>query len=539
MGRVRSYRQRLSFEMRSVRMKSLARVVERALRVEFGCRPLEAEVLARVSVGWLPQLGLCLVPGRVRLSVPLTRSRRHSASRRGLAAITAVDAVEDTRVWEAWGVAGVQRSRVVRWLLEVHRAGGWASLSEVAAWASLTPSALASRLRPLRERGVWLPHVGGGAESLESLGLVAWALERFLEGAVLEDELEALGLPPMAWAMVLAGAALVRDAAEAPVGLLAAGVGWSEFEVAQVRSVLVRHARSAAALAAPAGAALPNLPAPPGSPAASGSARASFAAIRRELVARYGFSELSAELYLEWLSALAERVQAAGVAEGEMVVFAIDASEGARAKLSEASLLPVRLSFFTDADALLGPKSQVRTRVSEMKFARIERFAKEARAQGALLTLPDLAVLLGMHVDTVRHHLLQHPDVVVPTRGRIKDIGRGVTHKAWIVELYLQMHSVSEIVERTQHAYESVEAYLSEFVRIMTLADRGMNAVMIRRVTQRSLTLVRAYLELYRRYDQPEHHFRLSQLRSAFTKESVLNEKKGGRTHSRTGRQNT
>ena len=90
----------------------------------------------------------------------------------------------------------------------------------------------------------------------------------------------------------------------------------------------------------------------------------------------------------------------------------------------------------------------------------------------------------------------------------------------------------------TQHSYESVEAYLRDFVRIMTLADRGLNGVMIRRVSGRSLSLVNAYLELYRRYDQPEHHFRLSQLRQVFTKESVLNEKKGGRTSSRTGRRN-
>jgi hypothetical protein len=525
-GRVRSYRQRVSFEMRSVRMKSLALVVERALRVEFGCRPLEAEVLARVSVAWLPLLGLSLLPGRVRLEVPLTRSRRHSAARRGAAVITAVDAPEDTWAWQAWGVAGVQRVRVVRWLLEVRRSGGWASLSEVAAWASLSPSALAGRLRPARERGVWLPHVGGAAEGTEPLGVVAWALDRFLEVGSIEEELVALGLPPSTWANVLAGVVLVRDTVDAPAGVVAARVGWSEVEVTQVRSVMARHPQAVAGLVAPAGAAFSSLPAAPAPAAAAG--------MRRELVARHGFSELSADLYLEWLTALAERVQGAGAADGEVVVFAIDAREGARAKLSEASLVPVRLSFFTDADARLGPKSEVRTRVSEMKFARIERFAKEARAQGALLTLPDLAVLLGIHVDTVRHHLLQHPDVVVPTRGRMRDIGRGVTHKAWIVELYLQMHSVTEIVERTQHSYESVEAYLRDFVRIMTLADRGLNRVMIRRVSGRSLSLVNAYLDLYHRYDRPEHHFRLSQLRLAFTKESVLNDKKGGRTRSRT-----
>lgn len=504
-------------------MKSVVVLMERALREEFARSPLEAEVLARESVGWLPGLGLAVVPGQVRLSVPVTRSRRHAPSLRGVALVTAVDVVEDTWAWEAWGLVGMQRSRVVRWLLEVRRSGGWASLSEVAAWANVTPQGLANRLLPLRERGVWLPHVGGAAERVESLGVLAWLLERFLVVGSVDEDLAVVGVTPSVWAGVLAGVVLVRDAGGVPVAALAARLGWSPVEVEQVRLVLRRHARAARRLAAPAGAA-----------SACSAGPMPVSSMRDALLTRYGFSSLAADLYLEWLRDLVARLQVVPAAEGEVVVFAIDASEGARAKLSEAKLVPVRLSFFTEHDALLGPKGEARTRVSEMKFARIERFAKQARSQGALLTLPDLSVLLGMHVDAVRHHIAEHPDVVVPTRGRMRDIGRGVTHKTWIVELYLQMHSVTEIVERTQHAYESVEAYLREFVRVMTLADRGMNAVMIRRVTQRSLSLVNAYLELYERYDRPEHHFRLSQLRQAFTLDDVLNDKKGGRVRSRT-----
>lgn len=510
--------------MRSVWMKSMVVLIERALREEFSRSPLEAEVLARASVGWLPGLGLAVVPGQVRLSVPVTRSRRHAPSMRGVALVTAVDAVEDTWAWEAWGLSVMQRSRVVRWLLEVRRAGGWASLSEVAAWANVTPQGLANRLLPLRQRGVWLPHVGGAEEQVESLGVLPWLLERFLSVGSVDEDLAVVGVTPSVWAGVLAGVVMVRDAGDVPGEALAARLGWSAMEVEQVRFVLRRHARAARRLVAPAAFATTD----------RSAATMPVSSMRDALLTRYGFTSLAADLYLEWLRELVARLQAVPAAEGEVVVFAIDASEGARAKLAEAKLVPVRLSFFTPHDAELGPKSEARTRVSEMKFARIERFTKQARAQGALLTLPDLSVLLGMHVDAVRHHIAEHPDVVVPTRGRMRDIGRGVTHKTWIVELYLQMHSETEIVERTQHAYESVEAYLREFVRVMTLADRGMNAVMIRRVTQRSLSLVNAYLELYDRYDRPEHHFRLSQLRQAFTLDDVLNDKKGGRLRSRT-----
>jgi len=236
---------------------------------------------------------------------------------------------------------------------------------------------------------------------------------------------------------------------------------------------------------------------------------------------------VAATIYHEELRSLSRRLGLERQQEGQLVFFAIDADEGARAKLTEARHIAVKLNYFTEEDAERGPYSESPKRVAELKFGRIVRYATESRAQGALLSLPDLAVLMGIHVDAIRRQLAAHPGMVVPTRGRVKDIGRGVTHRAQIVELYLQMHTESEIVDRTGHAYESVEAYLREFARVVTLADRGMNAVMIRRVTGRSMALVEAYLALYRRYDLPEYHFRLAQMRRVFARQEVFDLKKG------------
>ena len=510
-------------------------VIERSARVEFGRSALEAEVLARESVGWLGGLGLRLPLGVARLGVPVTRSRRHAGALRGEAFVRVVDVLDDTWAWESWGLSGLQRVRVVRWLLEVHRSGGWAGLSEVAAWASLSPGALAARLSGPRGVGVWLPHVGGVDGAVERLGVVGWLLERQLAGEDVDAFLPVAGVTPMAWAGMLAGVVRVRDAVGVPDARLVGSLGWSGLEVAQVRWLLSRSRRAARGLLVPPGAVLPRPPFSAGGDG-GGEERVGDDGLLVVLRERFGFSRAGSELYLGFLGDLAQRVGGAGVlGEGELVVFAIDGGEGARAKLDEAKLVPVRLPYFLPSDAELGPKGSCRTRVSGMKFARIERFALAARRQGALFTLPDLAVLLGIHVDAVRHQLAQHPDVVIPTRGRMKDIGRGVTHKTWIVELYLQMHSVSEIVERTHHSYESVEAYLRDFARVMTLADEGMNAVMIRRVIGRSLSLVRGYLELRERYDRSEHHFRLSQLRGVFTQEGVRNAQRGGSRSSLTG----
>jgi hypothetical protein len=250
-------------------------------------------------------------------------------------------------------------------------------------------------------------------------------------------------------------------------------------------------------------------------------------AVQRE----HGLSPVAARLFVGRLREVAAQLQRGATSRrGDTIFFAISADEGARAQLDEAKLVAVRLRYFIDEDLAVGPRGRCRSRVSDLKFARILRYTTEARACGALLTLPDLAMLLGIHVDAIRRSIAAHPEVVVPTRGRIKDIGRGVTHRQQIVEMYLQMHTETEIVDRTSHSYESVEAYLREFARVVTLADRGMNAVMIRRVTGRSMALVAAYLALYRKYDEPEYLFRLAHIRRVFAKEQPDeegNKKKG------------
>lgn len=525
MGRRKLYRERIKFEMHSVVAKGVRGLIERTLRTEFGRSRVEAEVLAARSLWWLGALGTT-VPGQARLGAPTGLSRRYAQRARKPVAITAVDVGEDTKVWEEFGLAAMQRKRVVRWLMEIYRQGGWASLKEVAAWANLTPTALGNRLRPLRRLGVWLPHLGGRLPDETALGPEAWLVDHFLQTGGVRDVREVFGLGAGTWEVILRRFVTVLDRAKAGAGPegAAAEAGLSPEEARQLLRVGERHRRRRA---------LKELRGLYAAPAALGAGGR--AAIVTELVEQYGFSRVSARLYRDWLGELAAKLGTEALPEGTLVFFAIDSGESARAKLEEARHVPVRLSYFTDADLASGPRSDSPTRVAAMKFGRICRYAGEARVQGALLTLPDLAVLMGIHVTAIRHAMADHPEVIVPTRGRVKDIGRGVSHKARIVELYLQMHTETEIVERTGHSYESVEAYLREFARVLTLADQGMNAVMIRRVTGRSMSLVSAYLDLIGRYDKPEHHFRLAQMRRVFARDEAVRGEKGGSSPSRIG----
>ncbi|MEW6045696.1 MAG: DUF1670 domain-containing protein [Bacillota bacterium] len=503
--------------MHSVQAKSVQGLLARESREGFGRSQLEAQVLAARSVQWLRALGASALPGQVQLSVPATPSRRYSRRYRRPCMVSAVDVGTDAEAWEAFGLAAMQRGRLVRWLHETYRQGGWASLAELAAWANLTPTALQARLAPLRREGIWLPHVG-----TKDPGAGGWMWEPYLVGRYLADgQAESLrrrwGIPLATWEATLRRFAATVKAMEAghDMDTVAAWQGLSLQEVSQFGQLARRHRRRPrlGELLDAYGQTLPH-------EAAAGPA------IEEELTRGYGFSPVAARLYRARLEGPAASFRRPP-RDGELCMLAISADEGARARLEEARHVPVRLNWLTASDLALGPRSAHPTRVAELKFARLVRYATEARAQGALLSLPDLAVLMGIYVDAIRRQLQAHPEVVVPTRGRVKDIGRGVTHRTRIVELYLQMHTESEIVDRTGHSYESVEAYLKEFARVMMLADRGLSAVMIRRVTGRSMRLVEAYLELYRRYDQPAYLFRLAQLRQVFAREPVLRAKKG------------
>jgi len=523
MGRPKRYRERLEFEMGSVRAKGVSSHLVCILQAEFGRSRIEAEVLAERSLGWLRGLGVSQLPGQVWLSVPAAASKRHAQKNRRLVLVTAVDVGEDTAVWQTFGLAALQRHRLLRWLGEIRRQGGWASLKELAAWANLTPTALGARLEPMRELGVRLPHVGESAPG-GALEPEAWLVDRYLAGDRIEPLRTVFGLTLGRWETILQRLVSCRqltDAGASPEEV-AQRVGRSVCEVEQLLAVAFRHRRKKRFLELQA------------SYGVMDRAVTAEAAIEAALLREHHFSPVEARLYHEVLRELAVRLGLRRLPEGRLVFFAIRAGQGARVRLHEAEHVPVILSYFGDEDAERGPRSSSPTRVAALKFGRILRYSTEARAQGGLLTLPDLSVLLGIHVDAIRRQIAQHPEVVVPTRGRIMDIGRGVSHKRQIVELYLQMHTETEICERTGHSYESVEAYLREFARVVTLADRGMNAVMIRRVLGRSMALVEAYLALYRQYEQPEHHFRLAQLRRVFAREQDEGQKGGSRLRCRT-----
>jgi hypothetical protein len=153
--------------------------------------------------------------------------------------------------------------------------------------------------------------------------------------------------------------------------------------------------------------------------------------------------------------------------------------------------------------------------VVRLRRLRLLRMAEEAVDQGGVLTQEDLARLLQVGVRTVRRDVsaLRAGGHWVPTRGAVKELGRGQSHKAKIVEMYLRGMTYSEIVRRVRHAPSLIKRYVESFGRVVVLWEKGVQgACEIGYIIGVSERLACEYLELRDRYDKPEYRDRLEEI---------------------------
>jgi len=161
---------------------------------------------------------------------------------------------------------------------------------------------------------------------------------------------------------------------------------------------------------------------------------------------------------------------------------------------------------------------------------RIQRLVDEALAQGAVASQEDLARALQVSVRTIKRDcaVLHAQGIYLPTRGNLKGIGRGQTHKALIVGRWLQGETYDQVAWHTHHALSCVRRYVQTFVRVVNLHLQGFPLTEIALLLQLSQPLLREYLAVYQRYDDPFCRQRLQEQLSRLTAPPALS-KKGAR----------
>jgi biotin operon repressor len=179
---------------------------------------------------------------------------------------------------------------------------------------------------------------------------------------------------------------------------------------------------------------------------------------------------------------------------GQMTFLAVSADTPPGRPIAECKRIAINLTVdgVDDLEAL-------RHGVGALRRSKIQRLTREAQEQGALLSQEDLARLLCTSRSTIKRDIaqLRSEGVDVPTRGQIKDIGKGISHKGRIVEDWLAGYTFSQIEQRRWHSISSIERYCSAFQRVVRLHVHGLSVAEIRISTGLSERLISEYLGLY------------------------------------------
>ena len=138
-----------------------------------------------------------------------------------------------------------------------------------------------------------------------------------------------------------------------------------------------------------------------------------------------------------------------------------------------------------------------------LRQKKILRLAEEAYEQSGLLTQEDLSRLLQVSSRTIRSDIAEliRDGNTLHTRGFDHDIGRGISHKTKIVDLYLSGYAYAAIMRKTRHGAHSIKRYVSTFGRMLLLLNHDITDLSeLSRLLNQSERLSREYLELFEKH---------------------------------------
>lgn len=200
-----------------------------------------------------------------------------------------------------------------------------------------------------------------------------------------------------------------------------------------------------------------------------------------------------------------------GVSSGTLI-WTCTADEGRKAepgkRTEEYKTATVKLPFVTRADLRTRteaktPRDKTQAVAKGRDKRRLARMVKAAAAQGGLLTIAELSVILNRSYEVTRQYVQEWEEEtgeLLPLKGYRMDQGSRPTHKKEIVRLYEQGLEPPDIARETGHSLKSVERYLKDYERVKLLLKRGTAIEEISGLIGRGERVVLEYVELARQY---------------------------------------
>ncbi len=183
---------------------------------------------------------------------------------------------------------------------------------------------------------------------------------------------------------------------------------------------------------------------------------------------------------------------------GHISMLCVDAEEPAGKPIKDCQMRTITLHIHNGKsdDAIMHNKG-----ISYFRRLKTPFLAQDALSQGALLTREDLAFrIFFVGTRTISRDIkclrAQHPELPVPIRSTVQDIGPVLTHRNEIVRLALEGKTTTEICQIMHHSPSSVANYLNVFARCAYLHSKDMQAGQIAFLLRRGKGLIRQYLDL-------------------------------------------
>lgn len=182
--------------------------------------------------------------------------------------------------------------------------------------------------------------------------------------------------------------------------------------------------------------------------------------------------------------------------EGQIEATVVGVEERSGKVIEKMEKVRVRLTIDNGLEDLEVKKTFGRKVLRRTKILRI---TEETIDQQGVLSQEDLSKYLGCAVRTIQRdiRILKQEGQNVITRGYLHNIGRGQTHKAKIIGLYLDGLTYSEIKLRTKHSVGAIKRYLEGFTKVLMARKQGIYRTKdISLVTGLSNYLVEQYISL-------------------------------------------
>jgi len=177
-------------------------------------------------------------------------------------------------------------------------------------------------------------------------------------------------------------------------------------------------------------------------------------------------------------------------------------------KLRNCPMVTVRLKLFSREE--LNDYLSGQSTPQQLLKRRTIRWFYEAAKQGGYLVNEDVSFFSGVSLTTISRWVREYQDennLLIPSRGNMHDIGRGISHKKYILCLYLRGKIPSEIARETSHNIKNVSRYIKDFETIRMLRKKHSPSEVLK-LSGLSESLGREYIEICDNIDRKKYNFK-------------------------------